>query len=371
MNLTKIDVSFADYRDFLGEFAPRICEEGLFLPTLEKVPRGSRVLFTFKLKGDEAILLRGKGRVEFLGDEEAPGLGIRFEETEDHTHELIRRLMQRQEVSGRELFHLAPPEDPSADEWLSQLPNEISNGESDQVASERVPNPVESTALLDDSLEEAPVDPPPSPTRPQGRIQRLAQFPLSLVSLVLLVLLVITLVAWGGDGLPASEPDPGLKSEEVEVIALAEPKEPEIDVDAALMPDFMPPVEEEKPEEKAGISALQAPRDDFTRLEAIEIHREPFYTEIEVASDGEIPRHRLRKMPVGDDRYLLILKGVKVLPDPAEIEVESDFVRSVRSGLHRRSAGAYDLHVVVDLKEGCGLSRFTQDDRRLTLRFGR
>lgn len=162
MTAENIRLQYDSFRSFLEAYAPNVSQEGIFLATPEVRPIGSEVQFDIGLSDDFPIL-RGRGevvRVEEPGDS-APGLALRFVETDAATATLVERIVERQLQDSAPVFELGGPEvvPEVVTEPDSVLePEALSEAPLDESTDVEIPDPVE-TMLEEPSLEE-PVEAP-------------------------------------------------------------------------------------------------------------------------------------------------------------------------------------------------------------------
>jgi len=110
----ELDLRYETIRDLQTELAPKLSNDGLFLPSEEAVPPDTVVRFRVMLPGD-FVLIEGTGVVVWTrapGDEQGPpGLAIRYVTLPSESQETIDAIIDAHLASGGMLFNLEPEAD--------------------------------------------------------------------------------------------------------------------------------------------------------------------------------------------------------------------------------------------------------------------
>ena len=97
--VVRVDYSTVD--SFFSEFTRNINEGGLFIETDEPCPVDTVVSLQFQVPGgDEPVRVRG--RVVWLDEGGAPGMGIEFEDLDGAARARINQLVRRLKSDARE-----------------------------------------------------------------------------------------------------------------------------------------------------------------------------------------------------------------------------------------------------------------------------
>jgi uncharacterized protein (TIGR02266 family) len=119
--LAEVRLEFERFSGFLDEMASNLSEGGMFVRTRNLRPVGSRLRFEISLS-DHWPLVRGTGEVMWTrwrdgGPQEPAGMGVRFEDLDDASRELIGRVVAERRRAGHSPFDLeggAPPAEEAA-----------------------------------------------------------------------------------------------------------------------------------------------------------------------------------------------------------------------------------------------------------------
>jgi Tfp pilus assembly protein PilZ len=113
--MNRVSLEYPSFQDFLQKCSPFISEQGMFVRTDEIQPVGAEVGFDVGL-GSDFPILRGAGKVEWVVEPDpegigAPGMALRYTETDDATQRLIRKIAEKHREQTGEIFALDRPEE--------------------------------------------------------------------------------------------------------------------------------------------------------------------------------------------------------------------------------------------------------------------
>lgn len=163
---TKVHLEFEKFSGFITEYSSNISEGGIFIKMNDPKPPGSIVSFEFKLS-DNFKLIQGIGEVVWSrertdSDDRPAGMGIRFQDLDSQSRELIRTMISNYVKRGGEPFNLEEdtqaPQEPNVSPPLE--PTEPSQPEGDSIE-----------LLNMQEIDEQPKPKPDPPSVPTGSLE--------------------------------------------------------------------------------------------------------------------------------------------------------------------------------------------------------
>lgn len=381
--MNRVTLEFPSFQDFLRSCSPFISEQGMFLRTDEVQPVGAQVGFDVGL-GDDFPILRGSGEVVWVVEPDAegigaPGMALRYRETDDSTQRLIRRIAERHREQTGEVFELeradasaALPAGETLEETPAEAPTEVEKppaaaekstetaapkppadaptdaSPSEVVAAEEsadvlsLPDPEAAPAVLPPGLAAAMAATEDPPRRGRtGLWIALAAVAIAAVGFWQRDFLTGKL---GGGSEPSATSTVEAPPETVDVEA--EPARSDEGASAESAADVGGAVEPGGEPQVADEVASPPQREPLTRIEDISWLSGEGSTLLMLRADGTFSEGGYKVESLGGDtpRAILKIAGVTVPYQAGTAEVGTAEVQRVRTGLHPS-----ELHVVLDL----------------------